>query len=143
MPYQFLEDVATADVAFEATGANLEELFKASAGATINTMVDSLDSVLPEVTRKIRLKNPELDLLLFEFLQELVYFKDAEGLLLLPIDVGIYKEEKVFILTCTAAGEEIDPARHEQRADVKAVTLHRFELRQTSDGWKAIVILDV
>jgi len=29
MPYEFLEDVAIADIAFRAWGTNLEELFKA------------------------------------------------------------------------------------------------------------------
>ncbi|MFL9455430.1 archease [Tolypothrix bouteillei VB521301_2] len=27
--------------------------------------------------------------------------------------------------------------------DVKAVTLHRFQLEKTNDGWTAMVILDI
>lgn len=143
MPYRYLEDLATADVAFEATGQNLPETFVGSAEATINTMVDRLDSVLPVVTRQIQLSHPELDLLLFNFLQELIYYKDAEGLLLLPVSVEIFEEGGAFQLSSTVRGEGIDACRHEQRADVKAVTLHRFELKRKGEGWKAVVILDV
>jgi SHS2 domain-containing protein len=40
-------------------------------------------------------------------------------------------------------GETLDRDRHEQRVDVKAVTLHRFQLEKTDDGWIAMVILDI
>jgi SHS2 domain-containing protein len=35
------------------------------------------------------------------------------------------------------------PARHRARADVKAVTLHRFRLEKKNGGWEAFVILDI
>jgi len=44
MPYEFLEDVAIADIAFRAWGTNLEELFKA-VGMPINTMIDNLEAI--------------------------------------------------------------------------------------------------
>ena len=34
-------------------------------------------------------------------------------------------------------GERIDPARHEQVADVKAVTLHGLRVERTEVGWQA------
>jgi SHS2 domain-containing protein len=33
--------------------------------------------------------------------------------------------------------------RHRLRMDVKAVTLHRFALKETDQGWEAFVILDI
>ena len=47
------------------------------------------------------------------------------------------------MLEATGAGEPLDPARHSQRVDVKAVTLHHFALSQTPRGWEAHVILDI
>jgi len=78
-----------------------------------------------------------------DYLQELIYFKDAEGLLLLPKELQIQEEEGGFSLSGIVEGEEIDSSRHELRVDVKAVTLHQFELEQTLSGWRAVVILDV
>ena len=72
MAYRFLDGIAMADVAFEATGENLAELFVAAGDATINTMIDSIDGILPKKSRKIQLRNGELDLLLFDFLQDRV-----------------------------------------------------------------------
>jgi len=69
MPYLFLDDLTTADVAFEATGAELEEVFLAAAQATLNTMVDQLDSIVPVSSKQVELRNPALDLLLFDYLQ--------------------------------------------------------------------------
>lgn len=37
----------------------------------------------------------------------------------------------------------LDPDRHQQRVDVKAVTLHQFHLEKTNGGWIAQVILDI
>ncbi len=33
--------------------------------------------------------------------------------------------------------------KHDLIVDVKAVTLHRFEVKQTETGWKASIILDI
>jgi SHS2 domain-containing protein len=143
MPYRFLEGFAIADVVFEATGASLGELFVAAAHATVNTMVEPLEEVRAETSREIRLQHHQLDLLLFDFLQELVYYKDADALLLVVPVVDISEEDGEFTLAATGFGEEIELARHHLRADVKAVTLHKFELEETSDGWRCFVILDV
>jgi SHS2 domain-containing protein len=143
MPYDYLEDIGTADIAFEATGRDLPELFTAAADATMNVMIDNLDAIEPRETRQIELANDEVDMLLFDFLQELIYFKDANRLLLRIREVQIHEKEDAYSLNATAAGEPLDPARHQQRADVKAVTLHQFQVEQTDSGWKTTVILDI
>lgn len=73
MPYQFLEDIAIADIAFSAWGKDLEETFIAAADATMNVMVEDLDSIQPLEKREFRLQNEALDMLLFDLLQELIY----------------------------------------------------------------------
>jgi SHS2 domain-containing protein len=143
MPYQYLEEIGTADIAFEATGRDLPELFSAAADATMNVMIDNLNAIEPRETQQIELTNDEIDMLLFDFLQELIYFKDARRLLLRVRDAGIEQKAKAYSLKAKAAGEQLDDARHHQRADVKAVTLHGFSVRKRDDGWKAKVLLDI
>jgi SHS2 domain-containing protein len=143
MPYQFLEEMATADIAFKAWGENLEETFRAAADATMNVMVEKLDSILPRERRNFRLESEELDLLLFNFLQELIYYKDAEKLMLRVDWARIQGQTKPFSLEGFASGEKLDPERHHPRVDVKAVTLHQFRLEKTDRGWEALVILDI
>jgi SHS2 domain-containing protein len=143
MPYEFLEDIAIADIAFRAWGKDLEALFQAAGDATLNTMIDNLEAIERREQQTFRLKNEALDLLLFNFLQELIYYKDAEQLLLRPQQIQIEEQNSAYHLTAVTQGEVLDPKRHQQRADVKAVTLHRFQLEKTENGWMAMVILDI
>lgn len=143
MPYEFLEDIATADIAFRAEGRNLEELFKSAGDAVINTMIDNIEAIALTETRTFTLENDQLDLLLFNFLQEFIYYKDSELLLLRAEKVQIEQQGTDYHLTATTQGEKLDRDRHHQRVDVKAVTLHRFQLEQTATGWMASVILDI
>ena len=130
MPYKFLEEIGTADIAFEAVGRDLPELFRDAADATMNVMIDNLDAIEPRETRNIELSNEKIDMLLFDFLQELIYFKDAERLLLRTREVRIDERDQKWFLKAEATGEPLDAARHHQRADVKAVTLHDFSVEK-------------
>jgi SHS2 domain-containing protein len=142
MPFHYLEDVGTADIAFEATGRDLPELFMAAADATMNVMIDNLDAIESCETRQIELSSDKIDMLLFDFLQELIYLKDAERLLLRAGETQIDQKDEGYFLKATVAGEQLDAIRHQQRADVKAVTLHGFSVEK-HDGWKAKVLLDI
>jgi SHS2 domain-containing protein len=143
MPYEYLEDIATADVAFEATGRTLEELFVAASEATMNVMVTDLDTIERTQIKAIHVEADAIDMLLFELLQELIFFKDAERLLLRVGHVRIEGREGGYALDANAAGEELNPAKHDLPVDVKAVTLHRYRVEQTLSGWEAMVILNV
>jgi SHS2 domain-containing protein len=57
--------------------------------------------------------------------------------------MAITERDGTHLLHACAAGEKLDPERHEQRVDVKAVTLHQFRLQKTDGIWKALVILDI
>ena len=143
MPYTYLEEIGTADIAFEATGRDLPELFRAAADATTNVMIDNIEAIEPRETRQIELSNDKLDMLLFDFLQELIFLKDAERLLLRMRDTQVDERDENYFLKATAEGEPLDAERHHQRADVKAVTLYDFSVERTEDGWKARVLLDI
>jgi len=142
-PYRYLEEIATADVAFEAWGATKEEAFLAAADATLNTMVEEIGTVAPRERRVFSLAAGSLDLLLFELLQELVYHKDADRLLLRVRDLRIEETGSGYRLRADASGETIDPGKHPLLADVKAVTLYRLSVEKTPSGWRAVVVLDV
>jgi SHS2 domain-containing protein len=112
----------------------------------MNVMIDNLDAIEPRETRQIELSDDKIDMLLFDFLQELIYFKDARRLLLRARETQIDHKSGGYFLTATVAGEELDDTRHQQRADVKAVTLHGFSVEKRGPpeaGWRARVLLDI
>lgn len=143
MSYRYLPDIATADAAFEAVGETREELFAAAADALTNVMVEDPATIQPLEEFEIVLKDNKLDLLLFAFLQEFIYYKDARRLLLRPTSIAIIDRDHTIELRALVAGEEISPDRHAMIVDVKAVTLHRFSVEHRDGAWRATVILDV
>jgi SHS2 domain-containing protein len=143
MPYHYLEEFGTADIAFEAIGRDLAELFRDAADATTNVMIDNIAAIQPRETHDIELSNEKLDMLLFDLLQELIFLKDANRLLLRLREVQVTEKDEHYFVNATAEGEPLDAQRHHQRADVKAVTLHDFSVERTEGGWKARVLLDI
>jgi len=143
MPYKFLDDIATADVAFEAWGATREALFAAAADALLHTMVHDPEAVERREETLVTVEDAALDLLLFSFLQELVFLKDARRLLLHPERVRIAEEGGRFRLESALRGERIDRQRHPLVVDVKAATLHRLRVACEGGIWRAVVVLDV
>jgi SHS2 domain-containing protein len=55
----------------------------------------------------------------------------------------IEERDGAYSLSATTVGEPLDARRHQQRADVKAVTLHDFRVEKTESGWKVRVLLDI
>ena len=143
MPYAYADDIAIADLAFRAWGQTVEETFIAAAEATMHAMVEDLATIAPREQRTFELHDEQLDLLLLQFLQELLFYKDAQRLMLRVCEVRINAHDQGFTLQARAAGEPLDPARHALGADVKGVTLHRLQVVKTSNGWEATVVLDV
>jgi SHS2 domain-containing protein len=50
MSFEYRGDIAHADIAFDAWGSSLEDLFREAAQATLQVMVEDLTAVLPVVT---------------------------------------------------------------------------------------------
>jgi SHS2 domain-containing protein len=143
MPYRYLDDIAIADAAFEAWGETVEEMLIAASDATVNIMVDDLNSIKIHVNRQFQVEDTRLDMLLFQMLQELIFFKDAERLLLRVRKLHVVQKPDSWAAAVEAAGEPIDPKRHDLITDIKAVTLHRLNVGQNSSGWIATVVVDV
>jgi SHS2 domain-containing protein len=139
--YRYLEDIVTADLAFEAEAETIERLFEENASALTDAMV-SIKGVKPRARKTIRLVENSLERLLYSWLEELVFIKDAELLLFSKFDVKIAEKDGKFHLEAAAHGEKLKK-RHEQKIDVKAITLHMFELRKKGKGWYSRVVVDI
>lgn len=141
MPYKFVEGLTLADVAFEATGRTLEELFESAGLAVTKTQIEDLDTIKQKESVKLKLQAQTFEQLLHDFLQELIFYKDAKLLLFSKYSVTI--DEKHCKLEAVLHGEKIDMTRHELLVDAKAITWHKFQLRKEAGQWNAVVIIDV
>ena len=140
MPFKFLDDVSIADIAFEATGKNLDELFESAANATIESLANP-KSVKSNLIKKFHKTAKDLQRLLFDLLEEIVFLKDAESMVFHSVNVSVV--EKKCELTATLIGDYINPKTQELRNDVKAVTMHYYTVEKTKTGWIARVVLDI
>lgn len=142
--FRFLDDVALADTAYEATGDSLSELFEAAAEALIEAMVDP-NTVGMQWKRVLSLEQDEVSELLFDWLSTLVFLKDAEAVVFHHVQAEVWKNsiDGKWHVRGEVVGDEINPGSQELRADVKAVTKHLFDVSQRNHGWVARVVLDV
>lgn len=141
--YHFRDDIVAADVVFEAEADSLAELLEQCGLAVENTMVEDLATIRPKVRREWRLENDSAEQVVFEFLQELIFLKDAELLVFGTIHAKAEKRGATWVATVVMEGETLDGKRHEQAVDVKAVTYHMYKVEVRGGRWKAFVVLDV
>lgn len=139
--FEFVEG-ATSDVSFVAYGDTLEALFAAAAEALLAATLTNPEDVAGREREPVELREPDLELLLLSFLNELVFLRDARGLLLHAGALHIERDGEAR-LEGELRGERIDRARHRLEADVKAVTAHRLSVAREGAGWRASVTLDV
>jgi len=139
--FEFIEG-ATSDLTFVAQGPSVEAAFVAAGRALLAATVEEPAAVERRERRSVVLEEPDLELLLLRFLNELVYLRDAEELLLHPEHIEIIWHDSVQ-LTADLAGEPIDRRRHTLASDVKAATAHELRVAKMTEGWMATATLDV
>ncbi len=132
----------TADILFLAEASTLGELFEQCGMAVEESQIE-LDKVSQDVEKEIKGENKKLDYLLFDFLDDLLFFKDTEQLIFSKFKIKVEKVDDKFVMNCKAFGEKINPQKHEQKVDVKAITMHMFEVKKEKDLWKAKVLIDI
>lgn len=140
MGFRYLEEGPTADLLVEAYGSTLGEAFANAALAMFNAMTP-LEKVEPRISRVIELENGDLEGLLYDFLDELLYINDTENLIFSSIDVDVDIERLRLRAECR--GEPFDPGRHEAGAVVKAVTFHQMKVEKTDGEWRIRVVFDL
>ena len=139
--YTLLEDIALADCAVDVEADDLADLFETAASALAHVMVDP--ATLPlDIERTIEVSAPELDLLLYDWLSELIYRKDRDREVFAHTRVRVHGSGP-YHLTAVARGGVIDPERTALGADPKAVTFHQFALTSTDGAWRARVVFDI
>ncbi|MBI4587831.1 MAG: archease [Candidatus Rokubacteria bacterium] len=139
--YEFLEEVALADCAVEVEANDLDDLFATAAAALAEVMVDPA-TVPTTVERTITLTAPQLDLLLYDWLSELIYRKDRDREIFTRADVRV-SGSGPFHLTAAVHGGVIDSELTALRADAKAVTFHQFAVERKDGAWRARIVIDI
>lgn len=140
--YRVLDDIAIADVAFEAEGDSVEDLFRGATQALIEALANPA-TVEGTWERTIRRMETDASSLLFDWLSDLVYWKDAAGVVYRDVQLTLTRPIDQWELQARLCGARVDPSTQELRADVKGVTKHLYDVSQRGSRWYARVVLDV
>jgi tRNA nucleotidyltransferase (CCA-adding enzyme) len=128
-----------ADVGLRGYGPTRAAAFEQAALALTAAITDPA-RIEPREPVAIRCSAPDDEMLLVEWLNELVYAMSTLGMLFSRFRVRIRDGE----LVATAWGEPVDPARHQPAVEIKGATYTALDVREEPDGrWVAECVVDV
>jgi SHS2 domain-containing protein len=140
VPYTFFDH--TGDVGLTVRARSLALVFADAATALTDTMTDHR-FVAAARSAAIELTAPAVDLLLVDWLNDLIYRFETDNLLVARSCVSVTDDGGTWRLQGTVSGESLDPARHPIRTLVKAATYHALEVTRVGEEWRATIVLDV
>ena len=136
--YEPLEHTAEAGII--ARGATLAEAF-ANAAEGMYAVIVELDGVEERETREVALEGENFEALLVDWLLELVFLTETEGLVFHRFQIDELSEAR---LRGRAWGERFDAQRHRSHnVMVKAVTRYLLEIAQEDGGYRVQVLFDI
>jgi len=137
--YQFLEH--TADAKFRAFGKSLEEAFINAAYATVSLMWDR-KKIGKKIQQPIKIQGRDLEQLLVNFLEEILYLLDSQMFLLHSAEkIQIWKEGEIYVLEGLFLGDDYKK-NYQPYGDVKAITYNEMEIH-SGDPFMVQVVVDV
>jgi SHS2 domain-containing protein len=132
----------TADLAVCLRAASRPGLFETAAAALVEAITDPA-AVRAVEERTVVLEGTDLELLLVDWLHELLYLFETEDFLPADTQVAFERDEGPHRLTALVRGELRDESRHPIKVLIKAVTYHGLEIVPRGQGYEATVIFDI
>lgn len=128
-----------ADIGVRGCGPTRETAFEQAALAMTAVMTDPR-LVKSETEIRLHCEAPDVELLLVDWLNALVYATATRNMLFSCFKVSIHDHQ----LEATAWGEPIDAGRHQPAAEVKGATYTALRVEREAGGvWCAQCVVDV
>ncbi len=132
---RFEEVEHTADIAIRVWGADLAKLF-ANAAYGMACQLTEVEDVDLTTREEVNLRAPDVEMLLVDWLSELLYLGEREDVVFVEFDLS---EVTPHTLQGVGRGGPIV----EHRAHIKAVTFSQLNVVKTDRGYETIVVFDV
>jgi len=128
-----------ADVGVRGFGATLADSFEQAALAMM-AVIAELKTVSPDEVVDIHCQAPDIELLLVDWLNAIVFEMATRKMLFGEFHVRIDGT----VLEGRALGEKINVSRHSPSAEIKGATFSELEVARAADGvWHAQCVVDV
>lgn len=128
----------TADVGIIAYGTDISQAF-VNAARALFSLITEIDDVEEVMYRDMELTASDEESLLVEWLNELIYLFDAEGIIFKRFDITELDSKH---LKARSYGEKVDSSKHQLKTGVKAATYHMLKVDK-DNGCKVQVLFDI
>lgn len=133
----------TADAGLEIKCEAIEEAMYEAAMGLIELVYDN-SNVASKVTKNISVTSPDTDILLHDWLAEILQNIVYEKFLISKIEnIKISQEKHKWKIDAIISGENFSKTKHRYKSDVKAITYHQLKLRHENGKWTGRVIFDL
>jgi len=126
MSYKVL-DHAT-DAFIEVTASSLIQAFEVAGYSVIDTILDN-SKIEEKNERHIIVKGKDLNYLLYNWLEEIIYLVITEGFAIKKLKITLEKNEE-YTISAQIFGESIDIKKHGFKVEIKSPTFHEMEIKQ-------------
>jgi SHS2 domain-containing protein len=133
----FEEVSHTADVKIRARAPTLEALFSDACDALMQVMYGT--SRKGTITKEITVDAADTESLLFEFLSEILFISEVEGIVFSKATVQI----DGLHLHAVLEAEPFDRLRHAQGTEVKGISYSGLAIRHDANGYMLDILFDV
>ncbi len=131
-----------ADAGVRGVGKSKEEAFAECAKAMFSVMAD-LKKIGSEEKFDVEIETNDLESLLVDFLNHLLYLRDVNEMLFSRFDLYITNDGGGWKLRGRAFGEKINKEKHGIKSDVKAASYHQLKVVEKNGKWLAQCVVDV
>lgn len=131
-----------ADVGIRGIGKTKEEAFAECAKAMFSVMVD-LEKLDLEEKFDIEIETNDLESLLVDFLNHLLYLRDVNEIMFSRFDLYIINDGDEWKLNGKIFGKKINKIKHDIKSDVKAASYHQLKIMEKDGKWLAQCVVDV
>ena len=133
-----LEEIPhTADVKFRAKAGTLGALFSEAFYALMQVIYGK--DRRGDLVREVHIESPDIESLLADFLSEVLFISEVEGLVFSHAEIAIDGLK----LTAVLHGEIFDPARHSEGTEVKGISYSDLSISKDTNGYMLDIIFDV
>ncbi len=140
MPHEFFPH--TGDIGVRVWAGSIAALFESAVEALADIVTDP-SAVQARETIDLSCRAPGLDLLLHDFLSEVLFHLDTKARLPHSASVAVTRHGGLWSLQARLAFDLLDRERHPTKVEIKAVTYHALAVDRTGEGWRATVVFDI
>jgi len=139
MPFEEIDH--TADYMFRCSGRTYDELFTSAAEAMFSLMFDSRKN--SGISREISLNAESPESLLAEFLSEILFISEVDGIVFSGTLLSVEKSDEGYLLNAEINGEYFSSDLHAGGTEIKGISRSEMNIIKKEGTYYTDIIFDV